>query len=89
MTKPDRLGDPEEIADHGRDHDADHGDGGVLAGQIGLGAFLDRLGDGLHPLVAGRCAQHLHRSDDAVKHGDEAAAYGDEHDGHETSFPCV
>jgi len=25
---------------------------------------------------------------DIVKHGDEAAAYGDEHDGHETSFPC-
>jgi len=78
----------EEIADQRRDDHADDGDRPVLAGEIGARAFLDRFGDGDHPLVAGRGAQHLHRSDDAVKHGDKAAAYGDEHDGHETSFPC-
>src|SRR5205823_12706779 len=38
---------------------ADNGDGGVLAVQIGAGAFLDRRGDLLHLLGAGAESQQL------------------------------
>ena len=43
----------EQIADDQEDHDADDGDGGVLALQIGLRAFAHGGGDLLHPGVAG------------------------------------
>ncbi len=49
----DGAGNAEEIADqHGDDH-ADHGDGAVLATEIGLSAFLDGAGDFLHLFIAG------------------------------------
>ena len=78
---------PEEQEDERGDDDADHRDGGVLAAEIGLRALLDRRRHRDHPLVPGRRAQHLEAGEDAIEHGDEAAADGDEHDGHETSFP--
>ena len=43
----------EEEGEQDQDHHADHGDGHVLAAQIGGGALLDGGGDLLHPLVAG------------------------------------
>ena len=51
---------------------------GVLAAEIGVGAFLDRGRDLDHPLVAGRTREHLGAGDDAVEHGDEAAGDGNE-----------
>ena len=46
----------EEIGDDDEEHDADDGDGRVLAPQIGLRAFGDRAGDLLHALGARRRA---------------------------------
>ena len=48
----------QEEAGEREDHHADDGDGGVLAVEIGGGAFLDGRGDFLHAGVAGRQAQH-------------------------------
>ena len=78
----DRRDDAEEVADQRRDDHADDGDGAILAGEIGAGAFLHGVGDVLHPLVAGGRLEHLHDRDEAVKHGQQAAAYGDIDDNH-------
>ena len=63
----------EQIADDQEDHDADDGDGGVLALEIGLRAFAHRGGDLLHPGVA-RIGLH-HRPDrpDAVHDREQTA----------------
>ena len=47
----------EREADDHEQHDADDGDGGVLAVEVGLGAGLDRRGDLLHARIAGRLRQ--------------------------------
>jgi hypothetical protein len=64
--RQDRAGDEaggaqaaEEGIDHDGNDDADDGDGGVLATQVGGGAFLDGAGHFDHALVAGRGAEHL------------------------------
>src|SRR3546814_3700048 len=56
-----------------RDDHADDGDGGVLAAEIGLRAFLDGGGDVLHLLVARGRAQHLLACDETVDDGKQAA----------------
>src|SRR3546814_18376330 len=56
-----------------RDDHADDGDGGVLAAEIGLRAFLDGGGDVLHLLVASGRAQHLLACDETVDDGTQAA----------------
>ena len=48
----------EQTADDDEDHDADDGDGGVLAREIGLRALLDRRGDLLHPALPGVGLHH-------------------------------
>src|SRR3546814_9365496 len=53
----DRRGEPERHREDDRDDHADDGDGGVLAAEIGLLAFLDGGGDVLHLLVARGRAQ--------------------------------
>ena len=79
----DRGDQAEEIEDEGGDDHADDGDRHILAGEIGARALLHGSGDVLHPLVAGRRFQHLHDGDEAVEHGEQAAADGDEHDVHD------
>ena len=49
ISEADRHQPAEQIADDQEDHDADDGDGGVLALEIGLRAFAHRRGDLLHP----------------------------------------
>ena len=51
---------------------------GVLAVQVGAGAFLDGGGDLLHPGGAGIRRQHLSAGDEAVDQRQHAA--GDDHD---------
>ncbi len=53
MRKPMATSQPSRIADQHEQHGADDGDGGVLAVQVGGGAFLDEAGDLLHALGAG------------------------------------
>jgi hypothetical protein len=60
-----------------------------LPEQIGLGAFLDGGGDGDHALVAGGGFEHLAAGESAIEHSDRSTGDGDEHDGHELSFPVV
>ena len=63
------CGAPADQHPHGREnHDADHGDGGVLAAQIGLGAFLDGRGDLAHLVRAGRRAHQRRGLEDPVDH---------------------
>ena len=50
---------PRKTIDQDRDDDADDGDRGILAAEIGAGALLDRGCDLDHALVSGRRAQHL------------------------------
>ena len=52
-AKPMRDQPAEEIADDEEDHDADGGDGRVLALEISLRALADRRGDLLHLFAAG------------------------------------
>jgi hypothetical protein len=68
-------------------HDADHGDGGILAAQVGSGAFLDSCRNFDHALVAGRHAEHLAAGNDAVEHGESAAGQGDIKQVHELMRP--
>jgi hypothetical protein len=53
--------------------DADDGDRGVLALQVGLRPFLNGGGDLLHPGVARRGAQQRQRLEHAVQHGKHPA----------------
>ena len=87
MTKADGAEAAEEIEDQSGDDDADDGDGGVLASQVGGSAFLDSAGDLDHPLVAGRGAKHLLAGDDAVNERDDAAGDRDEDQVHELNLP--
>ena len=56
------------------DHHADHGDGGVLALEIGLRAFAHGLGNLLHLLAAGVGAQHRAGGPDAIEDREHATA---------------
>ena len=55
------------------DHGADHGDRAVLAVEVGLGAFLDRRGDGLHARRARVGAQDGAGRPDSVRQRQHAA----------------
>ena len=55
------------------DDDADDADGGVLAIQIGVGAFLNGGGDLLHARVAGRLRDDAGDGEYAVENGKDAA----------------
>ena len=56
----------QKYEDQNRDDNADHGDRTILAVQIGLCAFLDSAGNGLHFFVASRCIEHLAAGYEAV-----------------------
>ena len=75
ITKPIAASQPSgrREADDDRKHDRDDGDGRVLTLEEGHGAFLDRGGDRLHSLVAGRLGKHPKGQRDAVKYGERAA----------------
>ena len=78
----------EEHPHQHRDDHADHGDGGVLALEVGLRAFLDGGGDFLHLGGAGRRAEHLAAGDEAVDHCKQAQADGNQCQVHnETNSP--
>ena len=70
ITNADGAQAAEEEEDDERDDDADDGDRGVLAAEVGGGAFLDGGRHFDHALVAGGHAEHLAAGDDAVEHGD-------------------
>ena len=55
-------------------HDADDGDGGVLAVEIRLGAGLDGRRDFLHARVARGQLENRHHREHAVQNGDYAGA---------------
>ena len=73
MTKPTAVGQPSEDADDDEQHDADDGDGRVLALEVGDRALLDRRGDLLHARVAGGQAQDARDLPDAVDDGEKRA----------------
>jgi hypothetical protein len=64
--KSDRDQEAEEVGEQQEDHDADDGDGGVLAPQIGLRTFAHGGGDFLHPRIAGVRLQHRRGRPDGV-----------------------
>ena len=74
MAKPMACGSPSRIGEDEKDDDADNGDRRVLAGEIGLRAFLDGRGDFLHARGAGIGGEHGARGDDAVNDGERAAS---------------
>ena len=86
-TKPAALKPAEEGEDDRGDDHADDGDGGVLAAEVGRGAFLDRAGHFDHALVAGRGAEHLLAGENAVKQRDDAAGNRDKDQIHVVKFP--
>ncbi len=64
----------ERQAKHDEQHHADHADGGVLAVEIGLSAFLNRRGDRPHALRPCRSGQNpLHRDTAENQRGDSAS----------------
>ena len=65
---------PRQDGEHDEDDDAHDGDGRVLAAQIGARTFLDRLRDLLHARRAGVGGHDARGGDDAIQHGDHAAA---------------
>ncbi len=75
----DHRNDAEEHAHEYGHADADDGDGGVLALEIGLRAFLDGGGDFLHSLIAGARIEHLAAGDEAVNHGEQSQPNRYEH----------
>ena len=66
----------ERESERDEQHDADDGDGRVLAVQVGLGACLDRGGNLLHPRVARGLREDPARHEDAVHDGDHAGQHG-------------
>ena len=70
----------EQTADDQEDHDADDGDGGVLALEIGLRALAHRGRDLLHPRAAGIGLHHRPDGPDAV-HDREQTARDDQSQG--------
>ena len=68
----------EDGDENGQDH-ADHGDGFVLAGQIGRGAGLDGCCDFLHPGVARVLRKNPAADPHAVDDGNQTASDG-QHD---------
>ena len=73
IGEADRDANAEEIGDHDEEHDADDGDGGVLAAQIGLRTLGDRAGDLLHALGAGIPLHHVVDGPQAIGDRQEAA----------------
>ena len=69
--EPDRHQPGQEQAEPHEDHDADDGDGQVLAAEIGLRALGDRARDLLHPQAADVGGQHLPDRHHAVGHGEQ------------------
>ncbi len=67
-----------ELAEEDEEEDEDHhthdGDGGVLAPQVCAGTFLNCLRDLLHARRTGIGGHDPRCGDDAVQHGDDAAA---------------
>ena len=63
----------QEHADQDGQHDADNGDGAVLAGEVGRGAGLDGGGDFLHAGVARVLRQDPAAGPEPVAHGHQAA----------------
>ena len=74
----DRDGDVLHEDQRDEQHDADAGDRRVLAVQVRAGAGLDRRGDALHPLVAGRERQQRARRERSVQHRAGRAHEGDD-----------
>jgi hypothetical protein len=87
--EPDGGGQTQEGSDQEAENDADDGDGGVLAVQVGRGAFLNRGGDLLHALRAGGLGEDpLHR-DGAVDECDDGTDQGEDKScGHNDSPSC-
>ena len=75
---PALLGAERDAQDQKDDH-ADHGDGAVLAAQVGLGALLDGARHLLHLGVAGRQGQQPADQQHAVDDGHRPADHGDQH----------
>ena len=69
----------EEDGDENRQDHADHGDGFVLAGQVGRGAGLDGRCDFLHPGVARVLRKNPAADPHAVDDGNQTASDG-QHD---------
>ncbi len=67
----------EEEKGQREDHHADHGDGGVLAVEIGARPFLDGGGDFLHPGIARRQAQHGPDGPQAIEQREHATGQND------------
>ena len=65
--------DAQQHGQDNQDHAADDGDRGILAVEVGAGAFLDRRGDFLHPGGSGIGCQHLLGKQTSVTYGPEAA----------------
>ncbi len=84
----DGLRDAEQEGEQEEDGDADNGDGGVLAGEIGLGAFLDGGGDFLHARRAGIGGENRFRGYESVDNGERSAGNDEiKNCGHEGTIP--
>ena len=73
MAKPMATRMPEQIGDDDEQHDADDGDGRVLAAEIGLRAFGDGARDLLHALRAGVALHHVVDGPQAIGDRQETA----------------
>ena len=85
----DRGNQSQRDRDQCRDDHADDADRGILLGQIGPGTLLDRLGDFLHPGVAGRRAKDLHCGQHAIDDSGETAQDRDQNDIHGDEKPLT
>ena len=74
MAKPPAVYPVEREPHDHEQHDADDGDGGVLAIEVGLGAGLDGRRDLLHARIARRQLEDGHHREHAVQNGDYAGA---------------
>ena len=67
---------PERYPEHDAEHHPDDADGGVLAVQVGLGAFLNGAGDLFHALVAFRLGEDPFHRHEPVDQRQRGAAQG-------------
>ena len=75
---PALFGAERDAQDEKHDH-AHHGDGPILAAQVGLGALLDGARHLAHLVVAGRLGQQPADQQHAVDHGHRTADHGHQH----------